>query len=87
MLAQRLVATGDPESGPSQDDSDGSDPGYRAWVKHTIIRHDRVRRALAQCHDPLAATVLDGIVLENRQMWNFIGTLRLALNAVGRILE
>ena len=86
MLAQRLVEPGEPESRPGYDDRDGSAPGYRAWVEHTIKQHAKVRRALAECHDPLAATVLDGIVLEGRQMWNFIGTLRLALNAIGRVL-
>jgi len=87
MLAQRLVVPGDPLSGPGHDDRDGTDPAYRAWIRHTSARHAQVRRALRECHDPLAQMVLDGIVLEHREMWNFIGTLRLALNAVGHELK
>ena len=85
MLARRLESAGDFHEAHGPDHRDGSDPQYRVWVQHTMSTYDRARRALAECSDPLAAMVLDGVVLDGRQMWRFIGTLRIALNAVGRV--
>ena len=87
MLAQRLVTAGDPLDRGGYDARDGTDPDYRTFVRRVVARHARVRQALGACHDPLAGMVLDAVVLEEREMWNFVGTLRLALNAVGRVLR
>ncbi len=87
MLARRLVSAADLRGPGGPDHRDGSDPGYRAWVQGVLSAYDRTRRALAESPDPLAAMVLDGVVLDGRQMWRFIGTLRIALNAVGRVLS
>ena len=86
MLARRLGSAADFHGPRGPDHRDGSDPRYRAWVRGTLSAYDRTRRVLAECSDPLAAMVLDGVVIDGHQMWRFIGTLRIALNAVGRVL-
>jgi len=58
-----------------------------ARVRKAIDVHDRVRAALNACSEPLAQMVLDAVVLEGRTMWSHIGTLRVGLNAVGRVLK
>lgn len=85
LLARRLASAADYDGPGGPDGRDGNEPGYRAWARRMVAAYDAVRRALLECSDPLATTVLDGIVLEERAMWRHVGTLRIALNAVGRV--
>ena len=86
MLARRTLSASDYEGVGGSGAASQDDRAYAAWVKRCIDRYDMVRAALTGCADPMAQIVLDGVALEGREMWDFVGTLRIALNAAGRVL-
>lgn len=86
MGARRLRSATDPGAAAAGTPREADDPDHVAWVARRRRAYDGVRAALQATGDPLAGAVLDAVVLEERQMWNHVGTLRIALNAVGRVL-
>ena len=86
ILARRMPSGGNLERLHGHDDSDGTDQAYVAWCERSIAVYDHLRRALMDCGEPLAITVLDGVI-DEQPLWDFVGTLRLALNAIAHALD
>jgi hypothetical protein len=85
-LARPLPSPGDFDRQPGHDDSDGAAPQYQAWCNRVTMDYRRARRALMECPDAMAQVVLDGI-LDDAPMWHFVGTLRIACNALARLRQ
>ena len=84
MLARPVPSAGDLERQPGFDGSDGSSPGYVDWCQEVEADYKTMRRALLECGDALASMVVDGII-DGVAMFDFVGTLRVALNALARV--
>lgn len=86
MLAKPVPSAGDLQRQPGFDASDGSEESYRLWCKRVAADFDAMRIALRETDEPLAGSVLDSI-LDGQPLFNFVGTLRIALNALARITQ
>lgn len=96
LLIRPLGSSSDLNRSPGHEDylGDNAHPEYVAWCKRARVKYrgedgrGGVRNALATCGDPLAQMVIDAVVLEDKIVsGNFIGTLRVALNAVARVTQ
>jgi len=86
MLSRPVPSAGDLERQPGFDGSDGSSPGYVAWCQGVEADYKAMRRALMETGDSLASMVVDGII-DGTAMWDFLGTLRVGLNALARLVN
>ena len=86
ILAKRLPSAGNLERQRGHDGSDGSDPAYIAWCARSIAAYDLLWRELRDCGEPMAIPVLDGVI-DEQPLWDFVGTLRVALNAIAHVLD
>lgn len=78
-----------PEKSPSDlnrsgghDSSDGTDPEYVAKVDRAKGRYHRALRAVISTYDSMAWMAILGWVMDGKEMWSQIGSLRIAANAV-----
>jgi hypothetical protein len=69
------------------DGSDGTDPDYVAWAARIRQQHERCVLALMATMDLHATAAIEQIVVEDRTVGSLIGSLRLALNEVGKVLR
>lgn len=91
----RMVATRDDEKPVSDRDvvilptapHDGTDQDYVEWCEGVVMAFDDCRRALAGCGDRFALSVVNAVVLSDRDIPFFIGALRVGLNALAQALR
>lgn len=86
IMAKGVPSAGDLDRSRGHDGSDGTDPAYVARCKRDIAIYKQVRRSILEAPDPLAQTIIDAVVIEGKDMPSFVGTLRIALNAVGHAI-
>ena len=77
-----------PTKPPPEPDLDGTSRDYREWCDHVKDEHRRCVLALMATMDLHATAAIERVAVEDRPLtWNLIGSLRLALNAVGKVLR
>lgn len=86
LLAPRQRSASNFDGPAGYDDSDGKDASYQAWVKRAKQRYDEARSAVLLCGEPLAHAVLRGVI-DGYEMPNHVGELRIALNALSRVVH
>jgi len=82
LMARRVRSASDFGERGGYDASDGTEPDYVARYEHAKGRYNRAVRAVALLHDHYALGTLNNVVLHDREMWERVGSLRLALNAI-----
>jgi hypothetical protein len=85
MMARQLRTIVSSRGG--HDNSDGTDPEYVAWAARIRQQHERCVLALMATMDLHATAAIEQIVVEDRMVGNLVGSLRLALNEVGKVLR
>ncbi len=87
LQARHVRSSSDYNLGGGYRAPDTDETGHAEWVARVKRRYTVARSALLMCSDPMAAAVVDGVVVEGREMWNFVGTLRIGLNALDRVIS
>ena len=82
---KRQRSASDYSGAGGHDNSDGTDPAYVAWCDRAIAKYAAMRDAVHGCGEPLAMKVLEIVILDDMEMWKWIGELRCGLNAIGRV--
>ena len=87
MMSRPMPSGSDLERQHGHDGSDGTDPAYVAWSARIRQLHERCVLALMATMDLHATAAIERVAVEDRPAGNLVGSLRLALNAVGKVLR
>ena len=82
---KRQRSASDYSGAGGHDGRDGTDPAYVEWCDRAIARYEGMRRAILTCGEPMAMSIVQAVVIEDKEMWKWIGELRCGLNAVARV--
>jgi len=80
--ARRLMSGSELERVSGHDNSTGDSPQEIERYERAKGRYIRARRALLLSAEPTAQMVVDAVVLDDVEMWQNVGVLRIALNAI-----
>lgn len=80
--ARRLMSGSELERVGGHDNSTGDSPQEIERYERAKGRYVRARRALLLSQEPTAQMVVDAVVLDDVEMWQNVGVLRIALNAI-----
>jgi hypothetical protein len=86
MMTRPMPSGSDLERHHGHDASDGTDPDYIRWAARIRHLHERCVLALMATMDIDAVRAIERVAVEDQHAGALVGSLRLALNAVGKVL-
>ena len=85
-LARAVRSASDYDRTGGHDDREGTDDDYVDECERAMATFEELRRMM-WIADPLSVMVAEGVILEDKEMWNSAGSLWAGLNAVVRHLK
>lgn len=82
ILIRRMGSSSDLNRRGGYDGSDGTEPSYVAFYDRAKGRYERARRAILMTHDHFAMLAIEAVANDESEMWEFVGSTRIAANAV-----
>lgn len=81
-----LPAASDMDRGAGYDGREGDDAAYVTWAQGVRTRYRRCLQALDATGDPYAVWALEWGAVADKSVGMFLGSLRVGLNAIARVL-
>lgn len=82
VLVRQMRSGSDMDLRGGYDSSDGTEPTYVAKYERAIGRYQRARNVILMTPDCFAQMATDALVLDDKLLWDHIGAIRLAANAM-----